>query len=253
MSWCLTLMQIMADRGGPRGDRGRGDRGRGRGPRRPRGKKDDEEKWVPCTKLGRLVQQVGHMQHAYHAVTPPRQLFAHDHIHFYQHLRRGHQTWNVDGQSLGDVRKGTAGMQGKIKSLEQIFLFSLPVKEYQIVESFLQSSLKDEVMKIMPVQKQTRAGQRTRFKVRAVLIKEGLQNAEVGLKQKDLHLSMTACNMSSWLPSKRPTQLPEWRLLCLLRDCSANFTWPHKSIMSSSCSCRLSLWWVTTMAMSAWE
>jgi hypothetical protein len=49
----------MADRGGGRGDRGdRGDRGRGRGPRRPRGRKDEDEKWVPCTKLGRLVQQV---------------------------------------------------------------------------------------------------------------------------------------------------------------------------------------------------
>ena len=60
-------------------------------------------------------------------------------------------------------------MQGKIKSLEQIFLFSLPVKEYQIVENFLGSALKDEVMKIMPVQKQTRAGQRTRFKVRSSL------------------------------------------------------------------------------------
>ena len=56
--------------------------------------------------------------------------------------------------------------QGKIKSLEQIYLFSLPVKEYQIVEAFLGSALKDEVMKIMPVQKQTRAGQRTRFKAR---------------------------------------------------------------------------------------
>ena len=73
-------------------------------------------------------------------------------------------------------------MQGKIKSLEQIFLFSLPVKEYQIVESFLQSSLKDEVMKIMPVQKQTRAGQRTRFKVRAALIKEALPRAEASLE-----------------------------------------------------------------------
>ena len=56
-------------------------------------------------------------------------------------------------------------LQGKIKSLEQIYLFSMPVKEYQIVEQFLGPALKDEVMKIMPVQKQTRAGQRTRFKV----------------------------------------------------------------------------------------
>ena len=139
-----------------------------------------------------------------------------------------------------------AALQGKIKSLEQIYLFSLAVKEYQIVDFFLGGSLKDEVrlamlwlaaietlvvwashpqscglsvfgscvnagtagcapaclglcgshlsrrcglqgpksscthpvcmfrpaylvqvMKIMPVQKQTRAGQRTRFKVRA--------------------------------------------------------------------------------------
>lgn len=59
----------MADRGPPagrgdRGDRGgRGDRGRGRGSRRPRGRKDDEEKWSPCTKLGRLVQQVSCTTH----------------------------------------------------------------------------------------------------------------------------------------------------------------------------------------------
>ena len=42
----------------------------------------------------------------------------------------------------------------------------MPIKEYQIVEFFLGPALKDEVMKIMPVQKQTRAGQRTRFKVK---------------------------------------------------------------------------------------
>lgn len=35
--------------------------------------------------------------------------------------------------------------QGKIKSLEQIYLFSLAVKEYQIVDYFLGSALKDEV------------------------------------------------------------------------------------------------------------
>jgi len=57
---------------------------------------------------------------------------------------------------------------GKIQKLEQIYLYSLPVKEYQIIDHFV-SGLKDEVLKIMPVQKQTRAGQRTRFKAFVVV------------------------------------------------------------------------------------
>lgn len=36
---------------------------------------------------------------------------------------------------------------GKIKSMEEIYLHSLPVKEYQIVDFFL-PGLKDEVMKV---------------------------------------------------------------------------------------------------------
>merc|ERR1712216_144013 len=52
---------------------------------------------------------------------------------------------------------------------EQIYLHSIPIKEYQIVENILGPVLKDEVMKIMPVQKQTRAGQRTRFKAFVVV------------------------------------------------------------------------------------
>ena len=50
----------------------------------------------------------------------------------------------------------------KIKTVEQIYLYSLPIKEAEIIDFFLGPSLKDEVLKIMPVQKQTRAGQRTR-------------------------------------------------------------------------------------------
>ena len=54
-------------------------------------------------------------------------------------------------------------------SIEQVFYHSISIKEQEIVDYFLGSKLKDEVIKIMPVQKQTRAGQRTRFKAFVII------------------------------------------------------------------------------------
>jgi len=77
---------------------------------------------------------------------------------------------------LGRLVKG-----GQIKSLEEIYLFSLPIKESQIVDHFLGEQVKDEVMKIMPVQKQSAAGQRTRFKAFVIV---GDKNGHCGLGVK---------------------------------------------------------------------
>lgn len=86
--------------------------------------------------------------------------------------RDGEEKGWVPATKLGRICKA-----GRIASLEEIFLHSLPIKEFQIIDQFL-PGLKDQVMKIKPVQKQTRAGQRTRFKAVVVV---GDYSGHVGL------------------------------------------------------------------------
>merc|ERR1711998_346826 len=60
---------------------------------------------------------------------------------------------------------------GKVQSLEEVYTHSIPIKEAQITEKLIankgannNNELFDEIMCILSVQKQTKAGQRTRFK-----------------------------------------------------------------------------------------
>lgn len=105
------------------------------------------------------------------------------------------------GKGKGKGKKGKKGKKGaeekewlpvtklgrlvkekKIESVEDIYLNSLPIKEYQIIDAFFApGTLKDEVMKIHPVQKMSSAGQTNRF-VCYVLV--GDQAGHIGLGQK---------------------------------------------------------------------
>lgn len=70
---------------------------------------------------------------------------------------------------------------GKIDNIIDIFRFSIPIKESEIVDKFLGTQLKEEVMEVKSVQKQTQAGQRTRFKAFAIV---GDGNHYIGLGWK---------------------------------------------------------------------
>jgi len=81
------------------------------------------------------------------------------------------------------TKLGRLVKENKITKIEDIYLHALPIKEWQIVDHFFppNTHLKDEVMKIHPVQKMSSAGQTNRF-VAYVLV--GNQAGHIGLGAK---------------------------------------------------------------------
>jgi len=94
---------------------------------------------------------------------------------------RGNRGVKEEKEWVPVTKIGRLVKDGKIKSLEELYKHSIPIKEAEIIDFFIGQSLKDEVLKIMPVQKQTRSGQRTRFKAFVAI---GDSNGHVGLGVK---------------------------------------------------------------------
>lgn len=82
---------------------------------------------------------------------------------------------------------------GIITRLEEVYYHSIPIKEYQIIENLLKinkKELKEDVMAVKSVQKQTKAGQRTRFKC-VVAVGDGDGHVGLGTKvAKEVQLAM---------------------------------------------------------------
>jgi len=91
---------------------------------------------------------------------------------------------------------------GLVKKLEQIFYHSIPIKEYQIVDELVKANnktLREECMKIKSVQKQTKAGQRTRFKA-VVAVGDGDGHVGVGSKlAKEVQVAMKGATIAAKL------------------------------------------------------
>lgn len=96
----------------------------------------------------------------------------------------------------------------KVK-LEDIFQFSLRIKESEIVDHLLKGKLKEEVIKIKSVQKQTKAGQRTRIKA-VVIVGDGAGHVGIGTKASKEAATAIRGAIAQAKCSIRPVRFGHW-------------------------------------------
>ncbi|MEM3550518.1 MAG: 30S ribosomal protein S5 [Candidatus Bathyarchaeia archaeon] len=80
-------------------------------------------------------------------------------------------------QWVPKTRLGKLVQEGKITSIEEVFTEGLPIKEPQIVDALI-PEIKEEVINISLVQKQTDAGEKSRFKA---IVAVGNREGYIGL------------------------------------------------------------------------
>jgi small subunit ribosomal protein S5 len=90
--------------------------------------------------------------------------------------RRRESSQNLE-QWVPRTRLGKMIQEGRVTSIEEVFVGGLPVKEPQIIDALL-PDLQEEVININLVQKQTDAGEKSRFRA---IVAVGNRDGYVGL------------------------------------------------------------------------
>ena len=109
---------------------------------------------------------------------------------------RERRTTNLEAW-VPKTRLGKMIQEGKITSIEDVFLSGIKISESQIVDSLI-PDLQEEVINVNLVQKQTDAGEKSRFKA---IVAVGNRDGYIGLRLRKSQPSPKRHRKSS---SKRP-------------------------------------------------